>query len=217
VKTALIYSGGLDSTVLLYLLRKEGPVHALGIDYGQRHVRELLAARDICARVDVPFVKVDLSGLAVLWPGSSQTDRSVEVPEGHYAEESMKRTVVPNRNMTMLAVAAGYALAHGLDTVAYAAHAGDHAIYPDCRPLFVQRLRDALDACDWKPLALLVPFLHKTKAQLVSLGHHLGVPFGTTWTCYKGLQKHCGRCGSCTERREAFVEAKVPDPTEYDV
>jgi 7-cyano-7-deazaguanine synthase len=151
--------------------------------------------------------------------GSSQTDKSVPVPEGHYEEESMKQTVVPNRNMILLALAGAWAISTKSDAIAYAAHSGDHAIYPDCRPEFTEAMSDALRLCDWHEVKLMRPFLYPTpmsKADIVKLGTSLGVPFELTWSCYKGGEKHCGKCGTCVERVEAFQLAGVEDPTEYE-
>ncbi len=208
-------SGGLDSTVLLYHLRSQGiTVHALAIDYGQRHRKELEFSRSLCMSLSVPFEIADLSGIAKLISGSSLTSGE-DVPEGHYAEDSMKATVVPNRNMIMLSVAAGWALNLKADAVAYAAHGGDHTIYPDCRPEFADALDAVIQLTDWHVVKLFRPFVEKTKADLVRLGAKLNVPFERTWSCYKGLEKHCGKCGTCVERRDAFDLAGVDDPTEY--
>ncbi len=157
----------------------------------------------------------DLRGLQPLLAGSSLTSADVQVPLGHYAEESMKATVVPNRNMIMLAIAAGWAISTKADGVAYAAHGGDHAIYPDCRPEFADAVDAALRLADWHEMRLLRPFVSLTKAQLVAKGIELGVPFADTWSCYQGGDQHCGECGTCIERREAFHLAGVPDPTSY--
>ena len=212
----LIYSGGMDSTVLLYWLRKEGiTVRTLSIDYGQRHRVELLAAKSIAQKLDVEHRIIDLSPVRELMQGSSQTDSSVPVPEGHYAEESMKQTVVPNRNMILLAVAGAWAISTKSDHVAYAAHAGDHAIYPDCRTEFAEAMRKALELADWHKCSLVMPFIDKTKADIVGIGTRLGVPFEQTWSCYKGGKVHCGKCGTCVERRESFQLAEVNDPTTY--
>lgn len=212
----VILSGGMDSSVLLYQLHREGhDVSALSFDYGQRHRKELDCARDLCARLGVPWALADLSSLRALL-SSALTSGGAEVPDGHYAEASMKATVVPNRNMIMLSVAAGVAISQGRGAVAYAAHAGDHAIYPDCRPAFADALSEVLEVCDYEPVELMRPFVELTKADLVRLGHELGVPFEATWSCYKGGDLHCGACGTCVERREAFVLARgVPDPTTY--
>lgn len=212
-----IHSGGMDSTVLLYHLRAEGfDVAALSVDYGQRHRKELQCAAVICSKLEVPHEVVDLSGMGRLLSGSALTDLSVEVPEGHYAEESMKTTVVPNRNMLIISAAAGWAMSRRAQFVAYGAHAGDHTIYPDCRPDFVAAVDAAVRLADWQQVGVLAPFLTMTKAEIARRGHALGVPFELTWSCYKGGEVHCGRCGTCVERAAAFVEAGVPDPTVYE-
>lgn len=216
MKVILIYSGGLDSTTLLYYLLDRGDtVKCLGVDYGQRHKKELECARIICNLKNVEFRLAYLSSLRDLLGGSSQTS-DIAVPEGHYAEESMKLTVVPNRNMIMLSLAIGWAISLRYDAVAYAAHAGDHAIYPDCRPEFVEALRRTAKLADWHPVDIERPFINKTKAQIVSIGVALKVPFEQTWSCYKGLELHCGKCGTCTERREAFQVVGIPDRTQYE-
>ncbi len=216
MKSVLIYSGGLDSTVLLYHLRAVGQqVHALSIDYGQRHRCELERAAAICNAIDVPHQTADLSAIQPLLAGSSLTSPEIEVAEGHYTEENMKSTVVPNRNMIFLAVATGHALSIKADQVAYAAHSGDHAIYPDCRNEFADAMAEAIRLCDWDQVELNRPFVDWTKADIVRRGAELGVPFEQTWSCYKGGEIHCGRCGTCIERREAFHLAAVEDPTPY--
>lgn len=215
-KTILIYSGGLDSTALLYrLLRQDCTVRALGVNYGQRHLKELEAARRICEMREVEFRVADVSGLQPLLSGSALTSPEVEVPEGYYTDETMKATVVPNRNMLLLAVAIAWAVSSEFDGVAYAAHAGDHAIYPDCRPEFIEALSRAAELCHYRPIEIHRPFIHKTKAEIVKLGHELEVPFELTWSCYRGGEIHCGQCGTCTERAEAFLKAGVPDLTAY--
>jgi 7-cyano-7-deazaguanine synthase len=216
MKTVIIHSGGLDSTVLLYHLLEQGhSVSALSIHYGQRHARELDCARLTCERLGVAHELADLRDLARVLSGSSLTSNEIAVAEGHYTEETMKSTVVPNRNMILLAVAAGHALSQKADAVAYAAHAGDHAIYPDCRPAFAEQLAQAIALADWQPLELLRPFIEMDKTAIVRRGAELGVPFADTWSCYKGDERHCGRCGTCIERREAFYLAGITDPTVY--
>jgi len=216
MKTVAVFSGGLDSTVLLrWLLDAGDEVVALSVDYGQRHRRELLHAERIAARLGVPWRLADLSRIAPLLAGSSQTSADIAVPHGHYAEESMKQTVVPNRNMIFLAVAAGWAISLRFDRVAYAAHTGDHTIYPDCRPEFIDAMRTSLALADWYKVDLFTPLISLTKGAIVSLGAKLGVDFAATWSCYEGGEVHCGRCGTCVERREAFALSGVADPTEY--
>jgi 7-cyano-7-deazaguanine synthase len=217
VKTVLAYSGGLDSTVLMHQLLDDGDqVLALSVDYGQRHRVELEYAERSAERLGVEWRLADLSNVGQLLGGSSLTSPEIAVPHGHYAEESMKQTVVANRNMIMLAVAAGWAISRRAERVAYAAHTGDHAIYPDCRPEFAEAVDRAIRLADWHEIYLYCPFVRLTKAQIVTRGAELGVDFVRTWSCYEGGRIHCGRCGTCFERREAFLEAGVMDPTEYE-
>ena len=216
MNSVLIYSGGLDSTVLLYHLRAAGhTVHALSVNYGQRHSCELRHAAEICKAIDVPHQTADLSAIQPLLAGSSLTSPEIDVAEGHYTEESMKSTVVPNRNMILLAIAAGHALSIGAEQIAYAAHSGDHAIYPDCRNEFADAMAAAIRLCDWSTVELSRPFVDWTKADIVRRGAELSLPFAKTWSCYQGGDLHCGRCGTCIERREAFDLAGVTDPTCY--
>lgn len=223
MKTVLIYSGGLDSTVLLYELLAAGDVVSpLLFDYGQRHRVELNAALNSLDEADRRYgalldeVQVCTLPLRTLFAGSDSSQlSSTPVPEGHYADESMKQTVVPNRNMIMLSIAAGYALSIGATRVAYAAHAGDHAIYPDCRPKFVDAMSRAFSLMDWRGMDLHAPYLGQSKTDIVARGVALEVPFGLTWSCYKGGEVHCGLCGTCHERIEAFSLAGVVDPTIY--
>ena len=214
-RTVLIYSGGVDSTVLLAHLRAEGrEVRCLSVDYGQRHRRELEAARAICAHYGVDHRLADLRALAPLF-GSNALTGGVTVPEGHYEEESMKATVVPNRNMLLISVATAWAVSLRAESIAYGAHGGDHAIYPDCRPEFAEALDRAVRLADWHEVRLERPFVKMDKAGIVRRGRELEVPFGLTWSCYVGGERHCGRCGTCVERKEAFRLAGVPDPTVY--
>ena len=216
MKTVALFSGGLDSTVLLHELLAGGEeVLALSVDYGQRHRVELKHAERVAANLGIEWRLADLSSITPLLAGSSQTSADVDVPHGHYAEATMKQTVVPNRNMIMLAVAGGWAISRRAERVAYAAHSGDHTIYPDCRPEFAAALGHALGLADWHRLELSTPFVNLSKAGIVARGAVLGVDFAMTWSCYEGGPIHCGRCGTCYERREAFQKAGVPDPTQY--
>lgn len=217
MKSVLIYSGGLDSTVLLYQLRHEGAeVLALSIDYGQRHrAQELRCARTQCEALGVRHEVADLSGIARLLGGNSLTDASIAVSHGAYAEDNMKTTVVPNRNMILLALAGGWAISAKADNIAYAAHGGDHAIYPDCRPEFADAMHHALGLADWHSIELYRPFVQMDKTQIVQRGAELEVDFANTWSCYEGGEAHCGLCGTCVERRAAFKLAGVADPTRY--
>ena len=144
--------------------------------------------------------------------GSSQTDPNVAVPFGNYDEPNMKLTVVPNRNMFLLSCAGAVAVSRKADRLAYGAHAGDHTIYPDCRPEFVHAMQSAFKLCDWHSLDLYAPYLHMTKGDIAARGKQLGVRYDLTWTCYTGGETPCGKCGSCTERAEAFEFACLPDP-----
>jgi len=216
-KTVLIYSGGIDSTVLLYDLLNSGhDVQALSVNYGQRHIKELDCAKSLCKQLNVEHHVADLTALNPLLSGSSLTSPHVQVPEGHYEDESMKATVVPNRNMILLSIATGWAMSTGASSVSYAAHSGDRAIYPDCREEFADAMNSVMEIAGWDKVSLNRPFSSLTKADIVKLGDELGVPFEQTWSCYKGGQVHCGVCGTCVERREAFQLAGVTDPTIYD-
>jgi 7-cyano-7-deazaguanine synthase len=194
-------------------------LEVLSFDYGQRHRKELEFAERVAQNLGAPWTLIDLeaAGLGRLLKGSALTDSSFEVPEGHYADENMRVTVVPNRNAVMLAIACAAAGSSGAEAVALAVHAGDHPIYPDCRPDFINSF-EAMERIAMEGMAqikILAPFLSVTKADVVQLGAKLGVPFADTWSCYKGGDIHCGACGTCYERREAFQLADVSDPTQY--
>jgi 7-cyano-7-deazaguanine synthase len=217
MKASVVCSGGLDSVSLAHVLAAGNALsRILSFDYGQRHRKELGFARRCAERLGVPFHLIDMRTIGAALTGSALTD-AIDVPDGHYAEETMRITVVPNRNAIMLAIAFGVAAARGDDAVATAVHGGDHFIYPDCRPGFTEAFaamqRAALDG--YAEVALHVPFVHRSKADIVTEGARAGTPFAETWSCYKGGEIHCGRCGTCVERREAFDLAGVDDPTAY--
>ena len=213
MRTTVILSGGMDSAVLLYKLLGEGDiVNTVSVDYGQRHRRELICAERLSARVGVHHDVIDMTSLGRLLKGSSQSDPTVDVPFGRYDEPSMKQTVVPNRNMVLLAAAGAVAIANRADRLAYGAHGGDHAIYPDCRPEFVYALAKAFQLCDWHPVHLVAPLSAMHKGEIAVLGGRLRVPFQVTWTCYVGGDEPCGKCGACVERAEAFEFAHLKDP-----
>jgi 7-cyano-7-deazaguanine synthase len=219
-KILAIVSGGLDSVTLAHSLRANGhDVSVVSFNYGQRHVKELHFA-EICARdIDGMHEVVDMRQMLQVFSGSSLTSKSIEVPDGHYAAETMKITVVPNRNAIMLNIACALAISRGFDQVAIGVHGGDHYIYPDCRPLFIKSQKDTLMLANEGFLSadfeLLSPFIDLDKAGIVGIGDRIGVPWENTWSCYKGEEVHCGSCGTCFERREAFVLAGVHDPTDY--
>ncbi len=215
--SVLLFSGGLDSTVALYDLRsRKSDVVALSLFYGQRHSVELQSAQKIATRLNVELIQSDIGALQSLFGKNSQTNSTIDVPLGHYTEESMKQTVVPNRNMIFLSCAIALAVSRKFDEVVYAAHGGDHAIYPDCRPEFVKLMDSVSQICDWHPVHVVAPFVHLTKGEIVKRGLSLDVPFAETWSCYQGQTRHCGHCGTCVERKEAFEMAGVADPTIYE-
>lgn len=220
-KALAIVSGGLDSVTLAYLLHSQNhDLHLLSFDYAQRHKRELDFARECARHLNAQHTVVDLSALKVLLKGSALTD-DIDVPHGHYAAPSMSITVVPNRNAIFLTVAYGAAVADNAEIVAIGVHAGDHPVYPDCRPAFIESFeamqRLAVEGCGHPDLHLIAPFVHGSKADIVRVGAEIGVPFAQTWSCYEGRDLHCGRCGTCVERRESFQLAGVSDPTTYEM
>lgn len=219
MKTVVVCSGGLDSVTLAHLVADTRDLTRLvSFDYGQRHAKELEFAARAATRLGVPHDVIDMRGIGAVLTGSALTQDDVDVPDGHYAEDTMRITVVPNRNAIMLTVAYGIAAAHGDNAVATAVHGGDHFIYPDCRPEFTRAFEvmqnHALDG--YANVSLFTPFVDIPKAEIVTIGARHNVPFGDTWSCYKGGVNHCGRCGTCVERREAFAIAGVDDPTTYD-
>ncbi|NRP11396.1 7-cyano-7-deazaguanine synthase [Aliiroseovarius sp. xm-m-379] len=218
MKTNVVCSGGLDSVSLAHVIADRGDLTRLiSFDYGQRHRKELSYAAGCAERLGVPHHVIDMRSIGAALSGSALTD-DIDVPDGHYAEDTMKITVVPNRNAIMLTIAYGIAAANGDEAVATAVHGGDHFIYPDCRPAFTEAFdkmqRAALDG--YADVALFTPFVHRSKAEIVAEGATVGTPFVETWSCYKGGQHHCGRCGTCVERREAFHLAGINDPTIYE-
>lgn len=213
-------SGGMDSTTLLaHYAAGERPhrLLAVSVDYGQRHVRELDSARAVAAHYEAEHLVVDLRAVGALLSGSALTDPSVDVPEGHYAWETMKATVVPNRNMIIASVLIGLAVSRRAAVVAFGMHAGDHAVYPDCRPEFVSALGELAAVANegFDPPVVEAPFVHVTKTDIARRGAELGAPLHLSWSCYQGGDVHCGVCGTCYERREAFRDAGLPDPTAY--
>jgi 7-cyano-7-deazaguanine synthase len=215
-KVVVLLSGGMDSVTALYHAAAEGQVAAaLSFDYGSKHAaRELPEAAWHAARLGVRHVVLDLPFVGAHF-SSALLHGGGEIPFGHYEEESMKQTVVPFRNGIMLAVAGGFAESCGAGAVLIAAHAGDHSIYPDCREEFMRAIGDAIRQGTYAGVELLRPFIRMSKGQIAVRGAELGVDFARTWSCYLGGHTHCGECGTCVERREAFIESGVADPTAY--
>ncbi|MEW5681630.1 MAG: 7-cyano-7-deazaguanine synthase QueC [Pseudomonadota bacterium] len=215
-KVVVIYSGGMDSfTVLHKAVRAGHDVYALSFNYGQRHVKELQCAATVCQQLGIKHKIVDISAINQLLAGSSLTD-NIDIPEGHYAADNMKSTVVPNRNMILLSLAVGYAVSIGANQVYYGAHSGDHFIYPDCRPEFVQKMHDVCQIANYEPVDIVSPYLQQTKIEILADGLAMGLDYSQTWTCYNGREKACGKCGSCQERLEAFALNQTTDPLPYE-
>lgn len=215
-KVVIIYSGGMDSYTVLHQAIHDGyDVHAVSFNYGQRHSKELDYAKRVTSKYGIEHKIVDISAINQLILGSSLTD-DIDVPEGHYEQESMKQTVVPNRNMILLSLAIGYAVSVEAEAVYFGAHSGDHAIYPDCRTEFVEAMNQVSKIANYEPVEVRAPFLSKDKIQILTEGLTLGLDYSETWTCYNGREKACGKCGACQERLEAFEKNDVTDPLEYE-
>jgi len=216
MKVIVLVSGGMDSVAALYDARTSHEVvAAVSFNYGSKHnLREIPFAERHCEKLGVLHRVIPLAFMNELFT-SHLLASGGEIPDGHYEEQTMKQTVVPFRNGIMLAIAGGYAESIGAGGLVIAAHAGDHAIYPDCRETFMQSMGAALRSGTYAEVELLRPFIALNKAEVARRGHDLGVDFAQTWSCYKGGAIHCGTCGTCVERREAFLVAGLPDPTEY--
>jgi len=215
-KAVVLVSGGMDSICALYEAEQSYEiVAAISFKYSSKHNRrELPFAAFHCKKLKVPHRIVPLTFFTSHFK-SRLLKNGGNIPDGHYQEESMKQTVVPMRNGIMLTIGAGLAESWGAKFIIIAAHAGDHAIYPDCREAFMESMGDALSLGTYIGARLVRPFIKMTKSEIVTRGTELGVDFSKTWSCYKGSKLHCGKCGTCTERREAFILAKQDDPTEY--
>lgn len=212
IKTVIVLSGGMDSTTLLYkLLDENKEVRAISFNYGQRHALELAKAAMSCAKLGVAHKVVDISFLRDVLANSALTS-DIKVPHGHYEAENMKLTVVPNRNMIMASIAIGYAVNEDFNEIALGVHAGDHAIYPDCRPAFIKALGKIAKIANFKPISVYTPFLYLDKGDIAIEGKRLGVDYSKTLTCYEGKKKPCEKCGACVERAESFKKADLKDP-----
>lgn len=208
-------SGGVDSTTLLYEYREEVAC-AVGFDYGSKHnAQELAAAKSICRELEIPYLIIPLAFIGEYFRSDLLLSGG-EMQLGDYSEENMRSTVVPFRNGIMLSVLAGLAESRDLQQVLIANHFGDHAIYPDCRESFVTPMGEAITAGTSNGVKLVAPYTTLTKAEIVARGTRLGVPYGKTYSCYQGGERHCGRCGTCRERHDAFVANGLEDPTLYE-
>ena len=213
--SVIIYSGGLDSTTLLYEERERVAL-AVTFDYGSNHAaREIACARHHCALLGVEHLVIELAFMSRYFQ-SSLLSGGDAIPSGSYDDENMKSTVVPFRNGIMLSIAVGIAESHRLKRVYIANHGGDHAIYPDCRPEFITAIDAAAKAGTYIHVGVEAPYTHWRKEDIALRGHQLGINYAETWSCYKGGEKHCGTCGTCRERKEAFRLAHLQDPTEYE-
>lgn len=211
----IVLSGGVDSVTMLYDYRDRIAL-AVSFDYGSNHnAREIPFARLHCERLGIPHLVIKLDFMSRYF-SSSLLQGAEAIPEGNYADENMRSTVVPFRNGIMLSIAAGLAETHNLKYVMLANHGGDHTIYPDCRPEFVDAMSAAISAGTYSKTEVLAPYTNITKADIARRGRLLGLDYSETWSCYKGGEKHCGKCGTCVERREAFALAGIDDPTDYE-
>ena len=214
-KIIVVYSGGLDSfTLLNEAIRSGKEVSTLSFDYGQKHSKELNYVEKFCSQEAIDSKIVDVSSIKELFLGSSLTDE-VDIPKGHYEDDSMKSTVVPNRNMILIALALGYAVTKEAEEVWFGAHAGDHAIYPDCRPEFVEKMDAVARIANYKSIAVKAPYISMSKTEILAIGLEMELDYGLTWTCYEGKELACGTCGSCHERLESFAANNTVDPIEY--
>ena len=213
--SVIIVSGGLDSITLLYDKAEEIAL-AISFDYGANHnAREIPFARLHCERLGIKHITIPLAFMHDYFK-SSLLSGAGDIPEGHYADDNMRSTVVPFRNGIMLSIAAGIAESHELKKVLIANHGGDHAIYPDCRQDFITAIDAAAKAGTYVGVRIVAPYTSITKADIARIGKRLGIDYSETWSCYKGGEKHCGKCGTCVERKEALAEAGIEDTTIYE-
>ena len=213
--SVIIVSGGMDSVTLLYDM-KDRIALAISFDYGSNHnAKEIAFAKLHCERLGIKHIVIGL-GFMHQYFKSSLLEGADAIPEGHYASENMKSTVVPFRNGIMLSIAAGIAESNDLKYVMMANHGGDHTIYPDCLPEFVKAMSDATNFGTYPGVQILAPYTDITKTDIARRGKQLGIDYAETWSCYKGGEKHCGKCGTCVERKEALRDAGIEDTTEYE-
>ena len=213
--SVIVVSGGMDSITLLYD-KKEEIALAVTFDYGSKHnAREIAWAKVHCGRLGIRHIVIKLDFMQKYFT-SSLLEGGDEIPEGHYADENMKSTVVPFRNGIMLSVAAGIAESNGLKKILIANHGGDHTIYPDCRPEFIGAMDRAIANGTYEDVRIDAPYTNITNADIAKIGKRLGIDYSETWSCYKGGERHCGKCGTCIERKEAMALAGIDDRTEYE-
>lgn len=213
--SAIIVSGGMDSITLLYD-RKDEIALGISFDYGSNHnAREIPFAKMHCERLGIKHITINLDFMHQYFK-SSLLDGAEAIPEGHYADDNMKSTVVPFRNGIMLSIAIGIAESNNLDQVFIANHGGDHTIYPDCRPEFINAIDAAATAGTYNNVKVIAPYTKITKGDIARIGKRLGIDYAETWSCYKGGEVHCGKCGTCVERKEALAEAGIEDKTIYE-
>ena len=213
--SVLIVSGGMDSITMLYEY-KERIALGISFDYGSNHnAREIPFAAMHCERLGIKHIVINL-GFMHQYFKSSLLEGAEAIPEGNYDDENMKSTVVPFRNGIILSIAAGVAESNGLKYVMMANHGGDHTIYPDCRPEFVSAMSEATRLGTYPGIEVLAPYTGITKSDIARHGKALGIDYAETWSCYKGGEHHCGKCGTCRERIEALADAGIEDHTVYD-
>ena len=214
-ESLMVLSGGMDSVTMLHDYNEEIAL-AVTFNYGSNHnEREIACARQHCEALGIGLKEIKLDFMSKYFE-SSLLSGADAIPEGHYADDNMKSTVVPFRNGIMLSIAAGLAESRGLKSIMIANHAGDHAIYPDCRPEFVDAMDRAVQAGTYEHIKVKAPYTHLTKGEIAARGKRLGIDYSTTYSCYKGGEKHCGKCGTCVERREALAQAGITDTTPYE-
>lgn len=212
--SVIIVSGGMDSITLLYQ-KKEEIALAISFDYGSNHnAREIPFAQMHCKQLGIKHITINLDFMHQYFK-SSLLEGADAIPEGHYASDNMKSTVVPFRNGIMLSIAIGIAESNALDEVLIANHGGDHTIYPDCRPEFINAINNAAIQGTYNNVNVVAPYTNITKGEIARIGAKLGIDYSQTWSCYKGGAQHCGKCGTCIERREALAEAGIVDTTVY--
>lgn len=214
-KSVIILSGGMDSVTLLHRYKNE-IVLAVTFDYGSNHAAlEIECAKWQCEQLGIEHIVIPLAFMKEYF-SSSLLSGAENIPDGHYADENMRSTVVPFRNGIMLAIACGLAESRGLELVLIANHAGDHTIYPDCRATFIESMSEAMSYGTWEGVHIFAPFTSWSKGEIAAEGARIGVDFSHTYSCYKGGERHCGKCGTCIERKEAFEQAGIKDPTIYE-